>query len=129
MAITPDGRAPRDPTTTDPLFYRVLWENGDVRVLEYRDMPGQETTHHDHPNSVLIALTDFHRQLSIGKTVRDVELRFGAVQWLPAQSHSGKNTGQTPTHTILVELKNSTRGGDGQPMGPIDPQSPETGQR
>jgi beta-alanine degradation protein BauB len=52
-----------DPTVTNPEFYRTLWENDDVRVLEYRDT---------------------------------------------AQSHSGKNIGDTPTHTILVELKSST---------------------
>ena len=100
-----DGR--RDPVETDPDLYRLLWENEDVRVLEYWDDPGQETTVHDHPNSVLIALSDFHRRLSIDGHGRDVELGYGTAQWLPAQSHSGKNTGTTRTHTILVELKNS----------------------
>ena len=98
-----------DPTTTNPEFYRTLWENDDVRVLEYRDSPGQETTPHGHPNSVLITLTDFDRRLSSGDESRDVSLPFGTAVWLPAQSHSGKNIGSTPTHTILVELKNSSR--------------------
>ena len=26
-----------DPTVSNPEFYRTLWENEDVRVLEYRD--------------------------------------------------------------------------------------------
>jgi hypothetical protein len=38
--------------------------------------------------------------------------------WLPAQSHSGKNIGSTPTHTILVELKNSS-GAPATRLGPV----------
>jgi hypothetical protein len=107
-----------DPTTSNPQFYRTLWENDDVRVLEYRDSPGQETTPHGHPNSVLITLTDFDRRLSSGDESRDVSLPFGAAVWLPAQSHSGKNIGSTPTHTILVELKNSS-GAPATRLGPV----------
>jgi hypothetical protein len=113
---------PGDPIATNPDFYRVLWENEDVRVLEYRDLPGQETTPHSHPNSILVALTDFERQLTIGPLVRDVALSAGSAQWLPAQTHSGRNTGATPTQTILVELKHSRQQGPrGGPAGPVVP--------
>jgi quercetin dioxygenase-like cupin family protein len=108
-----------DPTTTNPEFYRTLWENDDVRVLEYRDEPGQETTPHEHPNSVLVALTDFDRRLTIGDQSREVALAAGSAQWLPAQSHSGKNIGTTPTHTLLIELKNSVSAGPPAQLGPI----------
>jgi hypothetical protein len=117
-----------DPVVTNPDFYRVLWENDDVRVLEYRDQPGQETTPHSHPNSILVALTDFQRRLSIGNHVRDVSLDAGSAQWLPAQSHSGRNTGTTPTRTILVELKHSTEQGPGPgAAGPTVPPLPAGG--
>lgn len=33
-----------DPTITDPDKYRVVFENERVRVLEYRDEPGQRTS-------------------------------------------------------------------------------------
>ena len=107
-----------DPTISNPDFYHLLWENDDVRVLEYRDEPGQQTTPHDHPNSVLIALTDFDRRLSIGEMSREVSLAAGETVWLPAQTHYGTNTGSTPTHTILVELKHSTPSVGGTPLGP-----------
>jgi hypothetical protein len=35
---------PADPTSTDPTLYRVVFENDRVRVLEYRDRPGDRTT-------------------------------------------------------------------------------------
>lgn len=109
-----------DPTTTNPQFYRVLWENDDVRVLEYEDEPGDETTPHRHPNSVMVTLTGFERELSTGGRTLDVTLPAGAAVWLPAQSHSGKNIGTTPTHTILIELKNSSHRGVG--AGVLGPQ-------
>jgi beta-alanine degradation protein BauB len=96
-----------DPTTTNAAFYRTLWENDDVRVLEYRDVPGDETTPHEHPNTVMVTLSAFDRRLSSGSGSRELSLPEGAAVWLPAQSHSGRNIGKTPTHTILVELKRS----------------------
>ena len=96
-----------DPTESDPNHYRLLWENEDVRVLDYSDDPGARTTAHDHPNSVMITLTGFDRRLSADDAERNVRLESGLAVWLPAQRHSGENIGTTPTHTILVELKHS----------------------
>ncbi len=107
-----------DPTVSNPEFYRVLWENDDVRVLEYRDEPGQETTPHRHPNSVMVTLSDFQRQLSSDGDSRDVSLASGTAVWLPAQTHSGRNTGTTPTHSILVELKHSVQAAGDRRLGP-----------
>lgn len=107
-----------DPTVSNPDFYHTLWENDDVRVLEYRDTPGQETTAHTHPNSVMVTLTDFDRRLSIGGESRHVTLTAGSAVWVPAQTHSGSNIGSTPTHTILIELKNSSISGQPATLGP-----------
>ena len=95
-----------DPTATDPDKYKVIFENERVRVLEYHDEPGQRTSPHDHPDSVMFTLSPFERRLigADGET-RDVELAKGEVRWLDAQTHSGENTGDTPTHVIFVELK------------------------
>jgi len=108
-----------DPTTTNPEFYRTLWENDDVRVLEYRDTPGQETTPHEHPNTVMVTLTGFDRELSSGDQSREVSLAAGSAVWLPAQSHSGRNIGSTPTHTILIELKHSAPSATPPNLGPV----------
>jgi beta-alanine degradation protein BauB len=114
-----------DPTLTNPDHYRTLWENEHVRVLEYTDVPGDATTPHDHPNSVMVTLSAFERRLSAGDRVFDAHLPAGAAVWLPAQRHSGENTGTTPTHTILVELKGEAAG-VAQPstLGPERPAEP-----
>ena len=114
-----------DPTLTNPDHYRTLWENEHVRVLEYTDVPGDKTTPHDHPNSVMITLSDFSRRLSAGERTFDTALTSGQAVWIPAQRHSGENTGTTPTHTILVELKGDAAG---EPMAStLGPEHPAEG--
>lgn len=102
-----------DPVVTNPEHYRVVLENDHVRVLEYRDSPGDRTTPHDHPHSVMVTLSDFRRRLHTDGPARDVDLRAGAALWLPAQHHAGENIGETATHVLFVELK----GGTGEDVG------------
>ncbi len=101
----PDTAPMSDPTVTNPDFYTVVFENDRVRVLEYRDVPGDRTTMHSHPDSVMVTLSDFDRKLVLGDEEREVSLTAGRPMWLSAQSHLGENIGTTPTHTIFVELK------------------------
>ena len=94
-----------DPVTTNPDHYKIVFENDRVRVLEYTDRPGDKTTPHEHPDSVMHTLSSFRRRLGTDDTQRDVELRAGVTTWLPAQRHYGENIGDTATHVLLVELK------------------------
>jgi hypothetical protein len=94
-----------DPTVTDPDKYRVVYENDRVRVLEYTDRPGDRTSPHEHPDSVMYTLSDFRRRLHHDGSSRDVDLTSGLTMWLPAQEHHGETIGDSQTHTIFVELK------------------------
>jgi len=95
----------RDPTQTDPDKYKVIFENDRVRVLEYRDKPGDRTSPHSHPDSVMYTLSSFERRLIKGDQQRDVQLEAGRVLWVAAQQHAGENIGSTESHSIFVELK------------------------
>jgi len=95
----------RDPALTNPELYRVVMENDRVRVLEYRDRPGDRTTPHAHPDSLMITLSSFSRRLIQGDRSAEVELAAGMVRWLDAQEHAGENIGDTETRAIFVELK------------------------
>ena len=101
-----------DPAVTNAEHYKVIFENDKVRVLEYNDQPGDRTTPHEHPDSVMYTLSSFRRRLVMGDMQREVELDSGTVGWLPAQQHHGENIGETPTHVIFVELKAASGEGD-----------------
>ncbi len=109
-----------DPAETNPDHYQVLFENDRVRVLEYTDQPGDLTTPHAHPDSVMYTLSSFRRRLVSDGAEREVELQAGTVGWLPAQEHHGENIGETATHVLFVELKDGSASGQGpgQALGP-----------
>jgi quercetin dioxygenase-like cupin family protein len=100
-----------DPAVTNSDLYKVIFENERVRVLEYRDQPGDRTSPHGHPDSVMYTLSSFRRRLHGDGEQRDVELPAGIALWLPGQKHAGENIGDTDTHTIFVELKDGATGG------------------
>ncbi|BCY10502.1 cytoplasmic protein [Actinoplanes sp. L3-i22] len=107
-----------DPTVTDPELYSVVFENDRVRVLEYRDLPGDRTHPHRHPDTVMVTLSAFRRRVSDGDRAVDVEMPAGVVRWVGAQEHSGHNVGDSPTHGIFVELKEPGAGVAGGVLGP-----------
>jgi hypothetical protein len=110
-----------DPTVTDPDKYKVVFENDRVRVLEYRDEPGQRTSPHEHPDSIMHTLSTFERRLiGAGGESRDVTLTQGQTRWLDAQTHSGENIGTTPTHVLFVELKDSAKPTGNATLGPSE---------
>ena len=94
-----------DPALTDPDLYAVVFENDRVRVLEYRDQPGDQTHSHRHPDSVMYTLSSFRRRVSSGGRAVELELPAGEVRWLGAQEHLGENIGGTATHALFFELK------------------------
>ena len=46
----------QDPVKTSPQYYKVLLENDQVRVLEYRLKPGEKEPMHSHPAGIVYVL-------------------------------------------------------------------------
>ncbi|MBS0505918.1 MAG: cytoplasmic protein [Proteobacteria bacterium] len=115
LAAAATGHA-QDAVQTDGDKYRVILENDCVRVLDYRDGPGQRTRQHHHPPFVLYAMSAFQRTLTLpdGKVLRR-EFKPGDVMWSEAQTHIGENVGSTPTHVLIVEMKPQPAGGCTRP--------------
>jgi quercetin dioxygenase-like cupin family protein len=96
----------RDPVITDGDQSQVILDTDRVRVLEYRDSPGQRTSPHHHPDYVLCALGTFKRKFVLADGREAVrEVRTGEVVWGKAHSHVGENVGSTDTYVMIVELK------------------------
>jgi beta-alanine degradation protein BauB len=95
-----------DPAHTDSGKYKVLLANESVRVLEYRDQPGEKTLLHRHPRFVVYAVQPFMRRLTLDDgRVMTREFKAGDVIYSNGESHIGENIGNTPTHVIMVEMK------------------------
>ena len=71
-----------DPAVTNTEHYTVLWENDLVRVLEYSDQPGDATSFHAHPDSVMVTLSGFQRRLFVSDNETIVDLPAGKAVWL-----------------------------------------------
>ncbi|MCW8905624.1 MAG: cytoplasmic protein [Sedimenticola sp.] len=103
----------QDPVVSDGDKYKVLFENDKVRVLDYKDQPGEKTHEHSHPAFVLYALAPFSRKITLpnGKIIMR-EFKTGDVLYSDDQTHIGENLGETPTHVIMVEMKPGTSMGE-----------------
>jgi hypothetical protein len=111
LVSMPVALVAQDPLQTDPDKYKLVLQNERVRVLEYRDKPGDKTTRHTHRDFVLHALSSFKRRLTFadGRTM-ERSFSVGETLWMQAQSHIGENIGDTDTHVLLVELMESPAG-------------------
>lgn len=110
LALAASTARAQDPAVTNPDKYFVILENERTRVLEYRDHPGEKTTLHSHPDSVLYALSTFQRRLTFADGTPQIrEFKTGDVLFLPAQAHIGENIGKTDTRVFLVEFKEPRR--------------------
>jgi beta-alanine degradation protein BauB len=106
LAISLSSALAHDPVHTDGDKYKMRFENDRVRMLEYRDLPGEKTHEHHHPAFVLYALGPFKRVIRLpdGKVLTR-EFKAGDIMWSDAQTHIGENVGTTPTHVIMIEMK------------------------
>ncbi len=96
----------QDPVKVDPNNWKVEFENAQVRVLRVHIAPHGKLGMHEHPASVLIPLTDGHVKdiFPDGKTL-ERQFKAGQATWRDALKHANENLGDTPTESVLVELK------------------------
>jgi quercetin dioxygenase-like cupin family protein len=104
-----------DAMTAAPQHHQVLLENDDVRVLDSRVRPGDNTPVHTHRwPAVLYVLgtSDFVRCDPQGNVIFDSResenlTSSGQAVWSPALApHFVKNIGETEIRVISIELKN-----------------------
>ena len=96
----------QDAVKVDPKHYKVLVDNGHVRVLRIHYGPHETSVRHSHPNAVVTYLTDgkIKMVLGNGKTVV-MTGKAGQTEWTPAGVHTPTNIGDAPFEAVLVELK------------------------
>jgi quercetin dioxygenase-like cupin family protein len=104
VVIAPSPAAAQDPVKTSPDQFKVLFENEQVRVLEFNGKTGTKSPMHAHPDHVIYIATGGKSRFTMpdGKT-QEVESKAGEVRWTPAGSHASEAL--SDTKAILVELK------------------------
>jgi quercetin dioxygenase-like cupin family protein len=98
----------QDPVTVNPKNYHVLVDNPRVRVLHVTAAAGEKTVLHEHPDNMVVVLTDGRMTFTgaDGKS-ETVDMKAGSAMWSPAGKHMGTNAGTTPLEAVVVELKGS----------------------
>jgi hypothetical protein len=108
---TPDVSATL-PDLPEP-YYRVLFENEAVRVVEHWLEPGESELEHTHPPMVAYFVQGATAMVTEADgSTSEATIPTGAFldgadnpRLLEWWTHSLENTGDTPLHSILVEFK------------------------
>ena len=107
-AATGSALAAQDPVKVQPRSYRVVFENAELRVLEYSSVPGMGvcgTGVHSHPRHLNIALTPSRvRVTAKGKTFVATNNE-GDVWYEPAVTHEAENISGHGVRALMVEFK------------------------
>lgn len=111
-AVLAPAAAAQDPIKSNPGVYHLVFENPSVRVLHVKVNAGAKTAVHEHPDTVIVPLSDSKVRFTgaDGKPV-DVELKAEQAMWSAAEKHSGQNLEEKPVEVILVELKSGANAG------------------
>jgi quercetin dioxygenase-like cupin family protein len=100
----------QDPVKTSPQFYKVLLENDQVRVLEYRLKPGEKEPMHSHPAGIVYVLGGGMLRFSYpdGRT-EEKTAAAGETIWRDPVTHAVENTGNSEARAIAIDLKQSSK--------------------
>ena len=98
----------QDAPTADPRAYRVVLDNEQVRVLEYKSRPGLGVCGqgmHYHPAHVTVSLTGAKLKKTENGKTSFVEIPPGHIFFAGEETHSAEIIGGSGTRTYIIELK------------------------
>ena len=99
----------QDAARTAPGAYRVVFENDDLRVLEFVSRPGTVLCgvgKHSHPAHLTVALSDARVRVTLpdGRQIEGAN-KLGDVFWSEAETHEVENISGRNVRALIVELK------------------------
>jgi beta-alanine degradation protein BauB len=100
----------QDPVKVSPQYYKVLVDNDQVRMLEYRLKPGEKESMHTHPAGAVYVFNDSKlRNISPDGTITERQGKAGDAFWRNPITHTTENVGTTEAHALAVEPKSSCK--------------------
>jgi quercetin dioxygenase-like cupin family protein len=111
LAVLSRTTQAQDPVKLSPQYYKVLLENDQVRIVEYRLKAGEKEPMHSHSAGVVYVLSGAKLKFSYpdGRTEEKAAATGEAIWWEPT-THAVENIGDTEAHAIAVDLKTRDRG-------------------
>jgi predicted metal-dependent enzyme (double-stranded beta helix superfamily) len=96
----------QDPVKQSPQYYKVLLENDQVRVVEYRLKPGEKEPMHTHTAGVVYVFADARTRASYpdGRT-QESSGGAGEAHWRNPLTHALENIGTTEAHAFAIDVK------------------------
>jgi len=97
----------KDPAKVSGDVYKVLFENKQIRVLDFKLKKGKKDEMHSHPSLVYCTISGGKMKMRLPNgragvaSFKDGEVGFQD----PVKLHSMENIGKTDIHSILIELK------------------------
>ena len=88
--------------------YRVMFENDEIRVLQFNSLPGMGVCGagvHSHPRHLTILLTPARVRVSQGGKTFIATNKEGDVFWSEAERHQAENISGKGVRSIMVEFK------------------------
>lgn len=96
----------QDPLTTSPQYYKLRFENDQVRVLEYHLKPHEIEPMHSHPAGVVYVLNGAKLKFTIpDRPPEERSAVAGEVIWRDPVTHAVENVGDTEAIAIAIDLK------------------------
>jgi hypothetical protein len=111
----------QNPTQVEPKHYHLQFQNDRVEVVYIHYGPHEKSGIHDHPNGVVVNLTESHMRFTDqnGK-VMEVFGKAGEARWFPPFKHRVENLGETAYEGIYIGLKNKAEVVSSQLSAPVD---------
>lgn len=96
----------QDPPKVGPTIYKCILENDQVRLCEIRFRPGDRIGAHSHPNHAVYVTSPGKLRITASNgQATDAEFKVGDAIWIPAETHSAVNVGNTELRAVVFELK------------------------
>jgi len=101
------GGSALDPVKVAPKNYRVEMENGQVRVIRFRNSPRGKIPMHEHALSrVTVFLTEFPaRVVAADGATSELRKQAGDVTWGGPAKHTEENLSDHAVEVVAVEIK------------------------
>ena len=94
----------QDAAAVAPKQFKVIAEDDQVRVLDYKDKKGDKVPMHSHPKHIVYVLKDGKTKFSFPDgTTKESVVKAGQAVIRPAVTHS--QVSMKASHAIVIELK------------------------